>query len=666
MRSTKDITSKLPTIFVGIMLVFVLALSWLGWVLIKQDRELVNQRSRDLMEVRVSDVTSALTNHLKATEDSLQLLLADANDPSTTVGQKISPAVPLDGITVIYSGTMASTYPEGSLRFRPAVETLASVDSWFAVADQMEFRTQRLSDALDVLSSLAQHRIPEVRAGALLRMARISAKQDQIEPALDYYTGLAALSDVRVSGVPAQVLGIFGICSILDSVQDTNRLGDESVRFGELLMSGLHPISRTQYEFYSSKVVQWVLDTHPGQPLQLIRELTRVHVPSEAAAILRDINTGWLNGREPSQGVRSIQIDSTVIIVQWSAGQDKFAGHITDPSVNGYFWSSLPSLVQSENGFGLRILDDSGNMIFAEGLPSEIIQASRTIVSAGQTWTITSFLTPSFSPQNQNRKRNTVLIGSLLLVIGLVITSTYFVSRSFRAELALVKLKSDLVSAVSHEFRTPLTSMKQLTEMLASGRVISSDRVTQYYDVLNRESTRLSRLVEGLLNFGRMEAGGFHFVFTEVHVAKALVQVVDEFRDERQLSSPELKLTASGDPICKLDVETFKIAIWNLLDNASKYADGRPRIEVQVLEQESTVAVSVSDEGPGIPVSDQPHIFDNFVRGSSDITASVKGTGLGLALVKRIITEHAGSIDLDSHPGSGSTFTLHLPTVEQP
>ncbi len=490
---------------------FIIALSWLSWILIRQDRDLVTQRSRDAIEASVSEATARINSHFLENQRHLGQLLIDWS-PETDDSEWVAhPNYLPDGVTIVLTDDTIFSYPETALYYYPVLESNAEVDARLLEADRLEFRERSLSGAFEILSGLSESDNDITRAGALLRLARIRGKQQNPDSALNYYSELSQISNAIVSGVPAELLGLYGKCSILEGQRAYELLGQEALHLAELLLSGKYVISKSRHGFYTQSVREWIRVSEATASAQMIHELNSLHPASEASIVLFEIREGWLTGREPAEGVRSVRIDSSLFVVQWSGLQDQFIGHLNETRALQDNLTSVFDASLLTAGIGLIITDDSSNRIYSTGIPSGNIQASRTIASAGQTWTITSFITASFEANMRNRTRTSVLLGALLLVIGVIVTATYFISRAIRSELALAKLKSDFVSAVSHEFRTPLTSMRQLTEMLASGRVTSQSRVNDYYDILGKESQRLSRLVEGLLNFGRMEAGGFRF-----------------------------------------------------------------------------------------------------------------------------------------------------------
>jgi signal transduction histidine kinase len=251
------------------------------------------------------------------------------------------------------------------------------------------------------------------------------------------------------------------------------------------------------------------------------------------------------------------------------------------------------------------------------------------------------------------------------MMLTFLISGSYFIARAVQREVDLARLQSDFVSAVSHEFRTPLAAMRQLSELLAAGRVAREDRRQQYYESIAGESRRLQRLVENLLNFGRLQAGARPYRLEPMDPRALVEQVVSEFQS--QLSQPDCQIEVIGDPEpgrIMADPDAIALALHNLLDNAVKYGGVGGSVSVTCGRHGERIALSVRDHGPGIPADERTRIFDRFVRGTAASTANVRGTGIGLAMVQQVIKSHGGAVTVESSPGAGSTFTMWLPVAD--
>ena len=279
-------------------------------------------------------------------------------------------------------------------------------------------------------------------------------------------------------------------------------------------------------------------------------------------------------------------------------------------------------------------------------------------------WTIyAASVAPASAASLMLRQR--YLLSGIGVMVSFLILGTYFVARAIRREAEVARMQSDFVSSVSHEFRSPLTTMRQLSEILALGRAPSEERRQLYYDTLVRETTRLQRVVEALLNFGQMESGTRRYRFEQLDVASVIRHAVSDFQQELTGSTRAIQLNQPDDACTiEADREAIAVALRNLLDNAVKYSPDPTPVVLEWRRQNGHVAIAVHDDGPGIAEAEQRAIFQKFVRGAAATVGNVKGSGLGLAMVRDIVAAHRGQVTVASKPGKGSTFTMLLPASE--
>jgi signal transduction histidine kinase len=229
--------------------------------------------------------------------------------------------------------------------------------------------------------------------------------------------------------------------------------------------------------------------------------------------------------------------------------------------------------------------------------------------------------------------------------------------------LAVARLKSQFVSAVSHEFRTPLTGIRHYGEMLLHDRVTTEERKHHYYALVVGAAERLSRLVEDVLDFARMEEGRQEYKSEPIEPSSWLRGTASEF--QATLAADRQVECAIPDVLPQLrgDASALARAVHNLLDNAVKYSPASPTVWLSARAEEGKVIVDVRDEGVGIPRDEQAHVFDRFFRGR-ETASTTRGAGLGLSLVQHIVAAHGGRVSVSSEPGRGTTMTVALPSSE--
>lgn len=258
-----------------------------------------------------------------------------------------------------------------------------------------------------------------------------------------------------------------------------------------------------------------------------------------------------------------------------------------------------------------------------------------------------------------------LLMGILVMALsGAAVTGVILVWVFVRREANLSRLQSDFVSKVSHELKTPLTSIRLFSETLALRRGDPSAE-EKCINGLERETTRLQELIDRLLDWGRMESGRREFVIRETDLKSILDNALHAFETYRQSRSIDLEVVLPRDSLrVHADRGAVSDALLNLLTNAYKYGGDPLKISVSVEEGPRFVKVKVRDNGAGIPAVEHKAIFQKFYRVDDRLSREREGSGLGLAIVKHVMKAHKGRVELDSHPGRGSTFSLLLPRAQ--
>jgi len=226
----------------------------------------------------------------------------------------------------------------------------------------------------------------------------------------------------------------------------------------------------------------------------------------------------------------------------------------------------------------------------------------------------------------------------------------------------LAKMRAEFVSNVSHEMRTPLTSIKGFTETLLDGSLDDQATARRFIGVIDSEAERLSRLIDDLLDLSKIESGRIRLDFRKTNLRKVITETAEKLQPQMEKCGLQLELAVSLDlPLIMADADRLAQVLINLADNSSKFTPHGGKITISAGERDDMVCVSVADNGIGIPESDLPRIFERFYRVDKARTRTTGGTGLGLAIVKHIVEAHGGCVSVASAVGRGSTFTFCLP-----
>lgn len=255
----------------------------------------------------------------------------------------------------------------------------------------------------------------------------------------------------------------------------------------------------------------------------------------------------------------------------------------------------------------------------------------------------------------------TIITLILILVFGVMM-----IGRIMTHEMQVIKIKSDFVSTVSHEFKTPITSIKGLTERLLEGKVKDPERMKEYFAVIARDTDNLSRLVSNFLDFAKIEQGKDQYDFIETDIKEWLEAATGDFRNDCIRKGYIFSIEIPDDiPPLLIDQRHMSLVINNLIVNAVKFSAGNIEIKITAEKIENNILIKVKDSGIGIPKAELQKIFEKFYRGQNPTSLSVTGTGLGLTLIKHIVEAHGGTIGVESEPGKGSTFILTFPVKKQ-
>ncbi|MBE3125120.1 MAG: HAMP domain-containing histidine kinase, partial [Acidobacteria bacterium] len=276
-------------------------------------------------------------------------------------------------------------------------------------------------------------------------------------------------------------------------------------------------------------------------------------------------------------------------------------------------------------------------------------------------WKIELFQTPAKGLEILDLRRNFYFWTILTLIVVLAF-GAFLIARTIAHEMEVLKIKSDFVSSVSHEFKTPLTSIKALMERLVDGKVRDQGKMDQYFSIIAQDTDKLTRLVNNLLDFSKIEEGKKEYVFSDTDIVRIATEQVQSFKREQLMNGPDIRLEIAGEiPTLRADADALSRALANLLSNALKFTPPGKAIRVGIGSDGGNVLLEVEDEGIGIHPDELGRVFEKFFQGRNALDQSVKGTGLGLTLVKHIVEAHGGKILVESRLGRGSKFSMVFP-----
>jgi two-component system phosphate regulon sensor histidine kinase PhoR len=325
----------------------------------------------------------------------------------------------------------------------------------------------------------------------------------------------------------------------------------------------------------------------------------------------------------------------------------------------------FPALYSADPQSRVNIVDAGGRIVYGPAISRGEFTLGRQFASTLYKWRLNVSMTSAeelAAAVARRRVLEMVLVGlsGIVVIAGLIVILV-----AAARERKLSNLKSDFVANVSHELKTPLSLVRMFGELLQSGRVENDDKRRQYLQIIVSESERLAALIENVLDFAKVERGKAAYQFDDGNVVEVVTRAVEACRLRADREGIALELECRGElPTVWLDERAIEIAVINLVDNALKYAPDGKRVVVSVWRLGDRVEIRVTDQGPGIPIEDRKRIFERFVRGKGALRKQVRGSGIGLALVKHIAEAHGGRTWVETADPAGSTFVLSIKVGE--
>jgi len=505
------------------------------------------------------------------------------------------------------------------------------VSPLFEQAESLEDRDKNYDAAIAIYRRLLDSN-STARSMALHGLGRNLRKAGHTEEAIHTFQTLEKEPPTRIDSLPSDLVALYEIAEL----ETGSARSRDALHFYEGLVHGRWGLEKSSYVYYSAQAREWLNDASSAHDL-IEQEQQKVSLTSFAEQVV-DTPRSFASG------------DGSAYVAFWHT--DPFVAILLgEPSLR----SSLSSLANATE-FEVALLFP-GNAPTAEHEPQAIYPVQNIALPLRvQVWP----KEPRALYATVNHREN-LYVGMLAVVVALLGFGGYLTARTLKSELAIAHMKSDFVSTVSHEFRSPLAGINQLGEMLRDGRVHDETRRRQYYEMIVTETQRLRRLVENVLDFARMEDGRKQYRFEAVEPSGWLREVAEDFRTEVAGAGFVVDAEIPAElPAIVADRESLTTAVHNLLDNAVKYSGDSNVVRMKAGTDSGGLTISVRDEGVGIREEDQGRIFEKFYRGGGEIAREVKGVGLGLNLVQQIVAAHGGSIRFDSQEGRGSTFTIHL------
>lgn len=540
-----------------------------------------------------------------------------------------------------------------------------------ARAEKSEFAESNLTKAIQLYQrarELAQNNIE--RATSLNGLARVFVKLGNDKQALKYYKMMAEFygSTIDNSGFPFAYYAIHQMIQ-LASTENLSQISSDIELILSQILNGKIPLTENT-EFLLQEILSWLARENNGQ------SSISLGLSQQINSIQKLLNFVSQEGNSIKQ---EIIARNNLMTTQMFGKYRAITSALKNQPVL-YFIESI----SNESGFiGFKIdLDKLKKQLLEVDLQKDIaFPISLDIISRDQISQVESnpFCTiKELSPlvplwriciQPQDSRVVNKLILKRRWIYGIALTfliagmflGIVLVLRDVSREQRLARLRSDFVSNVSHELKTPLTSIRMFAETMLLGRFQKKSVQQEYLSIIVNESARLTRLINTVLEFSKIEKGKKQYYFKTINLSEVIESAVKAMEYFIKENGFELKAEIDPNITMIADADAIEQAALNLLSNAVKYSHDNKQIVIRLWEEDQSTYFQVSDRGIGILEAKQKYIFDKFYRAHSGNEKDIGGAGLGLTVVKHIVDAHQGKIEVKSEVGKGSTFTIVLP-----
>ncbi len=548
---------------------------------------------------------------------------------------------------------------------------------------EYEFREQNNTKALEYYQTVlpgikGKHSESEI----LNVVARLQKKLELNDEAIKTYDLIQKeFPQVLLSNkIPLGVVALLEKSSLYLDRKDTVNALKTVVQLLEYMKKPLWKLGYSTYTNFREKSDQIVSQCNNSGNTETAGILERLNVLKDSLSMLENQTESLLaflkNGHMFSFNKGTDQADTKQRLRTQSNGESCFCSLV---KANNGYWGMIMdqeyiltnevyhSIIRNagQADFSWEVTDANGSLLISsEHSQGELAPVYVAFPSELPAYTLKFFPADSNLFVSLFRPQEGIFLYIFIFILILLACGLFFTLHTVNKELNLSRMKSYFMSTVSHEFKSPLTSIRQMAEMLVRERVPTKERKGKYYTTILQQSERLSHLIDNILDFTRMEEGHKVFHFEKGDITSVVKDIVELFRELTARTGFQINLTIQDHlPELIFDKEAIQQVVYNLIDNAYKYSGGSKVIDVRLFSEGNDVIVSVTDYGIGIKKQDREKIFSRFYRAGEELSQNVKGSGIGLAIVKQIVDAHHGEITVESSPGKGSKFSVKLSVV---
>jgi len=582
---------------------------------------------------------------------------------------------------------------------QPLLLPVAEFDEWLLKfrelsdqAEDLEFKNEDPDQALNIYREIARtFPVPKLQAIAIREIARIYMFKTEWQQAYEHYQTIVQKypGERDLNNLHLRFYARLQSVMALENLGQLDRAMSALLAFYQDLLDHSDEINREQYEFFVEQIQSSFQSLGGAFPTEQRDEYSAIYNKLQEQK-KKDIGTTYLVEKLSQRLSRGILKQETyhdriryfsdfaveqpylVAYILLSEGEEYIVKSALGLEINLEALKTrlFPQIVNRKNFPGdvaIAVLDQNNNVIMGDA--EKITSKAAVLLPLRDPldfWQLGIFPT-SENPlmRESNIDLYLKLLGIFLLLLVIVMGAGVMIY-NIRKQQQLSLQKTTFISSISHELKTPLTSIKLFVEFLSKNKKLYEDPETQkYLSIIHSERERLNRLVDNVLDYSRIERGVKNYQFEYEESAAVIRAVVDAFSYHAEIHGIKIELDLQ-EPLPEIYIDRYAVsqALFNLLSNAIKFSVTKKPVRLIAQEKGKFLNIQVQDQGIGIKPKHLNHIFNDYYRVEENEAANIAGTGLGLSLVKHIAEAHGGSISVESIYGKGSTFTLKLPLGE--
>jgi signal transduction histidine kinase len=488
------------------------------------------------------------------------------------------------------------------------------------------------------------------------------------------------------AGHPFGIIAMFQLYEIAREKKEEEQSFRILLNLYKQIRDGIWAISQSSYDFYISEI-ESILDkklkedkfpeiqraltkiqtqkSHYGQTLLFTDFLRRKAIPGIKEKLsLYEAGDKSRTGRFIDEFGNNLSLVSYAVLPDFRSEQTFYGGFYQDIShIRNQIIPKILIDITKDSGLNFKIIDESDQNISAG---KEELISQESLALTFRTFPLPWKLLvshPGIKAIENSARREIFFYGFLLAVIvALMLLGAVLIARDISRESETNRLKTEFVNNISHELKTPLTLIRLYGETLQRKENLTDQEKKESYEIITKESERLSHLINNVLDFSRIEMGRKEFNFTKGYLQDVIRETLESYRYHLEKKGFTIHSDISDDlPEMNFDGEAIASVLVNLLSNAMKFSPKEKEVTVKLFRDNGNAVLQIADKGIGMPQKEIPKIFQRFYQAENRVASEARGSGLGLTLVKNIVEAHGGTIEVESEVGKGSVFTVRIP-----